>query len=72
MTSLIDCPVAFKLALLESLQFYSAQPDPFQFSEPLTGSSEYRFRIGDYRVMFEVMHNTMWVLAIKCRDEAYR
>jgi mRNA-degrading endonuclease RelE of RelBE toxin-antitoxin system len=32
--------------IVEKLIFYSAQPDPFNFAEPLTGSAEYRFRIG--------------------------
>lgn len=58
--------------IVEELEFYSLQPDPLKFSEPLTGSNEYRFRIGDYRVMFEVLHDTLWVTAIKRRDEAYR
>jgi mRNA-degrading endonuclease RelE of RelBE toxin-antitoxin system len=65
-------PRRLQTRIVEKLEFYSVQPDPFQFAEPLTGSSEYRFRIGDYRLMFEVMHDTMWVLAIKRRDEAYR
>jgi mRNA interferase RelE/StbE len=65
-------PHRLQTRIVEKVQFYSAQPDPFQFAEPLTGSSEYRFRVGDYRVMFEVIHDTMWVLAIKRRDEAYR
>jgi mRNA-degrading endonuclease RelE of RelBE toxin-antitoxin system len=38
----------------------------------LPGSAEYRFRIGDYRVILEVLHDTLWVTAIKRRDEAYR
>lgn len=54
------------------MRFYASQPDPLQFAEPLTGSNEYRFRIGDYRIMFEVLHDAMWVTAIKRRDEAYR
>jgi len=58
--------------IIEKVEFYSAQSDPFKFAEPLTGASEYRFRIGDYRVIFEVIHDTIWVLAIKRRDEAYR
>jgi mRNA-degrading endonuclease RelE of RelBE toxin-antitoxin system len=56
----------------ETIEFYFLQPDPLQFAEPLTGSNEYRFRIGDYRVMFEVLHDTLWVTAIKRRDEVYR
>jgi Plasmid stabilisation system protein. len=51
---------------------YALQPDPLKFAESLTGSSEFRFRIGDYRVIFEVLHDTLWVTAIKRRDEAYR
>jgi mRNA-degrading endonuclease RelE of RelBE toxin-antitoxin system len=54
------------------MRFYASQSDPLQFAEPLTGSNEYRFRIGDYRVIFEMLHDTLWVTAIKRRDEAYR
>jgi len=54
------------------MRFYASQSDPLQFAEPLTDSNEYRFRIGDYRVIFEVLHDTLWVTAIKRRDEAYR
>ena len=58
--------------IVEKLEFYSSQPDPLKFAEPLTGSSEYRFRVGDYRVIFEVLHDVLWVTAIKRRDDAYR
>ncbi|MGD0331983.1 MAG: type II toxin-antitoxin system RelE/ParE family toxin [Xanthobacteraceae bacterium] len=54
------------------MRFYASQSDPLQFAEPLSGSNEYRFRIGDYRVIFEMLHDTLWVTAIKRRDEAYR
>jgi len=54
------------------MRFYANQRDPLQFAEPLTGSNEYRFRVGDYRVIFEVLHDIIWVTAIKRRDEAYR
>ena len=54
------------------MRFYAAQSDPLKFAEALTGSNEYRFRVGDYRVIFEVLHDIIWVIAIKRRDEAYR
>ena len=54
------------------MRFFAAQPDPLKFAEPLSGSNEYRFRVGDYRVIFEVLHDAIWVIAIKRRDEAYR
>lgn len=65
-------PQRLQVRIVEKIELYSLQPDPLQFSEPLTGSHEYRFRIGDYRVIFEVLHDTLWVTAIKRRDEAYR
>jgi mRNA interferase RelE/StbE len=65
-------PRSLQVRIIEKVEFYAAQPDPLEFAEPLTGSDEYRFRIGDYRVFFEILHGTIWVLAIKRRDEAYR
>ena len=65
-------PRRLQKRIVEKLELYSQQPDPLKFAEPLTGSSEYRFRIGDYRVIFEVLHDALWVIAIKRRDEAYR
>ena len=65
-------PRRLQKRIVEKLELYSQQPDPLKFAEPLTGSSEYRFRIGDYRVIFEVLHDALWVTAIKRRDEAYR
>ena len=59
-------------SIAEKLRFYASHDDPLQFAERLSGSHEYRFRIGDYRVIFEIMHGTLWVNAIKRRDEAYR
>jgi len=54
------------------LRFYARQPDPLQFAEPLSGSHNYRFRVGDYRVIFKVMHETIWIKAIRRRDQAYK
>jgi mRNA interferase RelE/StbE len=65
-------PRRLQKRIVKKLELYSQQPDPLKFAEPLTGSNEYRFRIGDYRVIFEVLHDTLWVTAIKRRDEAYR
>ena len=48
------------------------RPEPLQFAEPLTGSHTYRFRIGDYRVIFRIVHKALWVVAIKRRDKAYQ
>jgi mRNA-degrading endonuclease RelE of RelBE toxin-antitoxin system len=65
-------PHRLQVRIVEKIELYSQRSDPLKFAEPLTGSNEYRFRIGDYRVIFEVLHDTLWVTAIKRRDEAYR
>jgi mRNA-degrading endonuclease RelE of RelBE toxin-antitoxin system len=65
-------PHRLQKRIVEKVEFYSLQLHPLQFAEPLTDSNEYRFRVGDYRVIFEVLHDTLWVTAVKRRDEAYR
>jgi mRNA-degrading endonuclease RelE of RelBE toxin-antitoxin system len=59
--------------ILSKIEGYIAQPDPLEFAEPLSGSDFYRFRVGNYRVIFEILGGgSLWILAIKRRDEAYR
>ena len=65
-------PRRLQTRIIAKLELYSKQPDPLQFAEPLSGSPTYRFRVGDYRIIFEVVHGILWVLTIKRRDEAYR
>lgn len=65
-------PRRLQIRIVEKIAHYAQQPDPLTFAEPLTGSDQYRFRIGDYRVIFEVLDGAIWILAIKRRDEAYR
>jgi len=47
--------------------------DPYKHSERLTDSKlgNYRFRIGDYRVIFDVEGNEIVVLRIGHRSEIY-
>jgi mRNA-degrading endonuclease RelE of RelBE toxin-antitoxin system len=64
-------PQQIKKRIASKMRFYEGQRDPLQFAEPLTGSQSYRFHIGDYRVIFKVLHDAIWVLAIRRRDKAY-
>ena len=54
-------------------RFYATQPDPLVFAEPLTGSAEYRFRIGDYRVIYKIndVEKTVTVIEIGHRSDVY-
>ncbi len=69
-------PVALRRGILNKLEFYAASKDPLQFAKPLRDRrfGEYRFRIGDYRVLFDVDYRrgAMIILAIGHRKDIYR
>ena len=58
--------------IVDKMRFFISHSDPLKFAEPLTGFDAYRFRVGNYRVTFELDHDTARVLSIRRRDEAYR
>jgi mRNA interferase RelE/StbE len=63
--------------ILKKMDFFSKQEDPLKFATKLTDPSlgEYRFRVGDYRVLFDIDKDgnvkILMVLSIKHRREAY-
>ncbi|MFA4814878.1 MAG: type II toxin-antitoxin system RelE/ParE family toxin [Candidatus Gracilibacteria bacterium] len=63
--------------ILKKMNFFSKQDDPLKFAKKLKDSSlgEYRFRIGDYRVLFDLNEKgslkILMVLSVKHRREAY-
>lgn len=65
------------IRILKKMDFFSKQEDPLSFAKKLTDSSvgEYRFRVGDYRVLFDVNDDgslkILMVLSVKHRREAY-
>ncbi len=56
----------------KSLLRYSK--DPLKYGEKLTdsGLGDYRFRIGDYRVIFDMLGDEIIVLRVGHRREIYR
>jgi mRNA interferase RelE/StbE len=59
----------------KKLKYFSDMSDPLSYAEPLknfTGGGSYRFRIGDYRVIFDVIDDTIAVLYIEHRRDVYR
>lgn len=71
----LDQTVARRIAT--KLRFFAQQENPLRFAERLTSSpyGEYRFRIGDYRILFDVnargVITILVILRIKHRREAY-
>lgn len=67
-------PKDVQVRIIEKLDFFCMQGDPLGFAEPLTKSSigEYRFRIGDYRVSFDVEDEILVIHDVDNRKNIYR
>lgn len=60
--------------IASKLVFFLSTPDPLVFAERLVHhkTGQYRFRIGDYRVIFDVEGEKLNVLTVGHRKEIYR
>lgn len=61
-----------KQRLKSALEFFA--DSPLKYSEKLINSEigSYRFRVGDYRVIFDMYKNKIVVLRVGHRKEIYR
>lgn len=52
----------------------STKEDPFHYYERLTGRSEYKVRVGNYRIIVDIdeTKNTIFVLVIGHRKNIYK
>ena len=63
--------------IFDKLDWYVVQDNPLRFAKRLTASpyGEYRFRVGDYRILFDVdslgVITILVILRVKHRREAY-
>ena len=67
-------PKEIQKRLATKMRFYATQPDPLKFAERLTDAElgDYRFRVGDWRIIFDVIGKEIVVLKIKKRDQVYK
>ena len=70
-------PKAIARRIVDKMDWFVAQQDPLSFAKKLQalGKPLYRFRIGDYRVIFRIDHGILTllvVLAVRDRKESYR
>lgn len=72
----LDKQVAARI--LDKLDFFAAQNNPLLFAKKLVDykMGSYRFRVGDYRVVFDVDRTgkitILVILAVKHRKDVYR
>ena len=68
-------PRDVQIRVINKLGFFISQPEPIIFAEVLTNPriGTYRFRIGDYRVVFDLEDNqTIMIVDIDHRKNIYR
>ena len=60
--------------ILKKIKFYSYQQNPLRFAERLKDDrfGEYRFRIGDYRILFDVENHKITILKVGHRKDIYK
>ena len=67
-------PQNVQARVIEKLDYFCSQENPLIFAEPLTQNriGEYRFRIGDYRVAFDVEGEIIIIHDVDHRKDIYR
>jgi mRNA interferase RelE/StbE len=60
--------------IAEKMRFYANQENPLKFAKRLTdyAEGEFRFRVGEYRIIFDVGRDIIYVLKISRRDGVYK
>lgn len=64
--------------IYDKVHFFKIQKNPLQFAKKLNNSKYggYRFRVGDYRVLFDLDERNnliiLFILSVRHRKEAYK
>lgn len=72
--ALAKLPSDTQRRIIRKLEFYLQQENPLLFAEKLINAQygTYRFRIGDYRVIFDLENSEIVILLIGHRRDIYR
>jgi mRNA interferase RelE/StbE len=69
----LKLPRPLQRRILAKVEQFLNSPQPLAFAKRLTGTqSSYRYRIGDYRVIFDWEATSILILKIGHRREIYR
>ncbi len=68
----LDVQIARRIE--KKLNFFIASRNPLSFAEPLAkpGDADYRWRVGNYRVLFDEKNGLITIMRIQHRREVYR
>lgn len=72
--SLRKFPRNIQKRIIEKLDFYCGAENPLKFAEKLTDKTlgDFRFRVGEYRITFDLENNRIIILFINHRKDIYR
>ena len=67
-------PKILQKRLIDKLDYYVESGEPLKFAESLKDKSlgEYRFRVGDYRIIFDAVGNDIIILTVGHRRGIYK
>lgn len=67
-------PPQVRKRLKLKLEWFASQSDPISFAQPLTKpvDAQYRFRVGNYRILFDVDNKNIVILHVQHRRDIYR
>jgi mRNA interferase RelE/StbE len=68
-----NLPFSIQKRIVEKMRFYAKQKNPIKFAKHLTDyrEGEFCFRIGDYRLIFDLTKDKIYILKIAKRDKVY-
>lgn len=67
-------PQEIQKHIIKKLDYFLSSPNPLDFASHLkdTDLGSYRFRIGDYRVIFDIKDEIIIILTLGNRKEIYK
>lgn len=67
-------PKSIQKRIFEKLDYYVRSRDPLKFAESLKYKEigNYRYRVGDYRIIFDVADGSIIILSVGHRREIYK
>ena len=74
--NLKNLPRAFQERIAEKMRFFISSGNPMRFTKNLKDKflGDYRFRVGDYRIVVDIIADKKEIIVLKVgkRDEVYR
>lgn len=69
-----NLPRKVQVKIMDKLEFFMTSPNPLRFAETLHNFDlgKYRFRVDDYRVIFDVEKNVAKILKVGHRKDIYK